>query len=146
MAKVLLHSQDIFYTILLVSFICLLILYITKSSNKCSIETLMNNSQDPNSMIKTDTQIDEQIDTLAFSKFKPECCDTSYGNSNGCLCFKDNEYNNIVSRGGNRHLTETDKILENRLKSKIQEKEKQEENRQRGIFVYPKVKVFDIMD
>ena len=141
MAKTFLYSQDIFYAILFISFIFVFITYITKSSGACSVESLGNNSQDPNSMIQTDTTMEGQIDSLTFSKFKPECCDTPYGNSKGCLCMKNNEYNNIVSRGGNRPLTENDKILERRLYCNIQQKEKQEQNRQRGIFVFPQIKV-----
>ena len=112
----------------------------------CKIESFSNNSQAPNTLIKTRETMNEQIDSLTFSEFKPECCDSIYTTSHGCLCYKDNEYRNIVSRGGNRPLTQTDCTLEARLKKNIQEKEEQERNRQRGIFVFPKHDVFEIMD
>jgi hypothetical protein len=43
-----------------------------------------------------------QIDMMATSNFKPECCPNVYTTSHGCLCNDHNEHLEIISRGGNR--------------------------------------------
>lgn len=150
MRRITLHSEEVFYTIIIISFIIFISMYLASNnshgSHYCKAESFSNNSQVSNSLIQTRETMDEQIDSLTFSEFKPECCDSIYTTSHGCLCYKDNEYRNIVSRGGNRPMTQTDCTLEARLKKNIQEKEEQERNRQRGIFVFPKHDVFEIMD
>lgn len=41
--------------------------------------------------------------TLMFKKtpFKPECCPNTYSNSMGCACMSTQQYNYLVTRGGN---------------------------------------------
>jgi hypothetical protein len=45
---------------------------------------------------------DSKIDYLVDSTFKPECCPSVYTSSIGCLCNKNNEFEVITTRGGNR--------------------------------------------
>lgn len=33
--------------------------------------------------------------------FKPECCPSTYSNSDGCACITTNQYNYLIERGGN---------------------------------------------
>lgn len=137
--KLIIHSDDILYTIVFVAFIALTLMYLYKKPCTCKAETF-------DSMDKQPTKFNGQIDSLTYSKFKPECCDTPYGNSKGCLCFKNGEYKTIASRGGNRPYTCADEDIEQNMHAIIEEKEAIERNRQRGVFVFPKTKVFDIMD
>ena len=45
-----------------------------------------------------------QIDMLATSNFKPECCPNVYTTSHGCLCNDNYEHEEIIGRGGNRTM------------------------------------------
>ena len=137
--KITIHSDDILYTIVFVAFIALTMMYLYKKPCTCKAETFDSMDMQP-------TKFDGQIDSLTYSKFKPECCATPYGNSKGCLCFKNGEYKTIASRGGNRPYTCADEDIEQNMHAIIEEKEAIERNRQRGVFVFPKSKVFDIMD
>ena len=38
---------------------------------------------------------------FANTPFKPECCPNTYSNSSGCACLTTNQYNYLVTRGGN---------------------------------------------
>lgn len=38
---------------------------------------------------------------FANSEFKPECCPNAYSNSMGCACMTSQDYNYLVTRGGN---------------------------------------------
>ena len=38
---------------------------------------------------------------FANTPFKPECCPNAYSNSSGCACMTGNQYNYLVTRGGN---------------------------------------------
>ena len=38
---------------------------------------------------------------FANSEFKPECCPNTYSNSQGCACMTSQDYNYLVTRGGN---------------------------------------------
>lgn len=42
-----------------------------------------------------------EMDFLANSEFKPECCPSTYSNSSGCWCGTSQDYNYLVMRGGN---------------------------------------------
>jgi hypothetical protein len=42
-----------------------------------------------------------QMDFLANSEFKPECCPSTYSTSSGCWCGTSKDYNYLVMRGGN---------------------------------------------
>jgi hypothetical protein len=42
-----------------------------------------------------------QLSMFANTPFKPECCPNSYSNSSGCACMTTNQYNYLISRGGN---------------------------------------------
>ena len=35
------------------------------------------------------------------TKFKPQCCPSSYSNSMGCACINKNQYQYLITRGGN---------------------------------------------
>ena len=35
------------------------------------------------------------------TKFKPQCCPSSYSNSMGCACMNQNQYQYLITRGGN---------------------------------------------
>jgi len=43
----------------------------------------------------------ESIDLLYDASFKPECCPSTYTNSNGCLCYEPQNFNLLATRGGN---------------------------------------------
>ena len=38
---------------------------------------------------------------FATTEFKPECCPNTYSTGSGCACMTVNQYNHLVSRGGN---------------------------------------------
>lgn len=42
-----------------------------------------------------------QMDFLANSEFKPDCCPSAYSTSSGCWCGTSKDYNYLVMRGGN---------------------------------------------
>jgi hypothetical protein len=42
-----------------------------------------------------------QLDMLATTPFKPECCPNSYSTSTGCACMTVDQYNYLRDRGGN---------------------------------------------
>jgi hypothetical protein len=42
-----------------------------------------------------------QMDFFANSEFKPECCPNTYSNSSGCWCGTSQDYNYLITRGGN---------------------------------------------
>ena len=42
-----------------------------------------------------------ELDMFANTEFKPECCPNAYSNGSGCACMTVNQYNYLVSRGGN---------------------------------------------
>lgn len=44
-----------------------------------------------------------QLDMLANSVFKPECCPNTYSNSAGCICPSDKEKMFLYERGGNNY-------------------------------------------
>ena len=44
---------------------------------------------------------DGELDIFATTPFKPECCPNFHSNSMGCACMTTNQYNYLVSRGGN---------------------------------------------
>jgi hypothetical protein len=35
------------------------------------------------------------------TKFKPQCCPSSYSNSMGCACINQKQYQYLITRGGN---------------------------------------------
>ena len=43
----------------------------------------------------------DQMDLLAVTKFKPECCPNLYSTSKGCACFTDEQYKFLKQRGNN---------------------------------------------
>ncbi len=42
-----------------------------------------------------------EMDFLANTEFKPECCPNTYSNSQGCACMTSQDYNYLITRGGN---------------------------------------------
>ena len=38
---------------------------------------------------------------FANTPFKPECCPNTYSNSQGCACMSTQQYNTLITRGGN---------------------------------------------
>jgi len=42
-----------------------------------------------------------EMDFFANTQFKPECCPNTYSNSLGCACISTQQYNTLISRGGN---------------------------------------------
>ena len=42
-----------------------------------------------------------EMDFFANSEFKPECCPSAYSTSNGCWCGTAQDYNYLITRGGN---------------------------------------------
>jgi len=42
-----------------------------------------------------------ELDIFATTPFKPECCPNFYSNSSGCACMTTDQYNYVVTRGGN---------------------------------------------
>ena len=42
-----------------------------------------------------------EMDFLANSQFKPECCPSTYSTSSGCWCGTSQDYNYLITRGGN---------------------------------------------
>jgi hypothetical protein len=42
-----------------------------------------------------------ELDMFANTEFKPECCPTTYSNSMGCACINKDQYNYLITRGGN---------------------------------------------
>ena len=44
-----------------------------------------------------------ELDMLANSSFKPECCPNVYSNSKGCVCASDDQVKFLQQRGGNNY-------------------------------------------
>ena len=44
-----------------------------------------------------------ELDMLANSSFKPECCPNVYSNSKGCVCATDDQVTFLKQRGGNNY-------------------------------------------
>lgn len=42
-----------------------------------------------------------ELDMLATTEFKPDCCPNFYSNSTGCACMTTDQYNYMQTRGGN---------------------------------------------
>jgi hypothetical protein len=42
-----------------------------------------------------------ELDMFATTPFKPECCPNAYSNSTGCACMTGQQYNYLITRGGN---------------------------------------------
>jgi hypothetical protein len=42
-----------------------------------------------------------ELNMFANTQFKPECCPTTYSNSMGCACISKDQYNYLITRGGN---------------------------------------------
>ena len=42
-----------------------------------------------------------QLSMFATTEFKPECCPNTYSNSSGCACMTSQQYNYLITRGGN---------------------------------------------
>ena len=42
-----------------------------------------------------------EMDFFANSEFKPECCPNAYSSSTGCWCGTAQDYNYLITRGGN---------------------------------------------
>ena len=42
-----------------------------------------------------------EMDLLANTPFKPECCPNTYSNSEGCACMDMQQYNMLITRSGN---------------------------------------------
>jgi hypothetical protein len=42
-----------------------------------------------------------EMDVFANTHFKPECCPNTYSNSMGCACMSTQQYNTLITRGGN---------------------------------------------
>ena len=42
-----------------------------------------------------------ELNFFANAQFKPECCPSTYSNSQGCWCGTSKDYNYLVMRGGN---------------------------------------------
>jgi hypothetical protein len=43
----------------------------------------------------------DELLIFANTPFKPECCPNSYSNSTGCACMTTDQYNYLITRGGN---------------------------------------------
>jgi hypothetical protein len=44
---------------------------------------------------------DGELVFMAKSQFKPECCPNTYSTSTGCWCGTSEDYNYLITRGGN---------------------------------------------
>ena len=42
-----------------------------------------------------------ELDMFANTQFKPECCPNTYSSSLGCACMSTQQYNTLITRGGN---------------------------------------------
>lgn len=43
----------------------------------------------------------DELLMFANTPFKPECCPNAYSNSTGCACMTTDQYNYLITRGGN---------------------------------------------
>ena len=77
---------------LLATLIIILASHILLSPNTLTnIESMKNVNSNP-----------EKLTMLDDSKFKPECCPSTYSSSNGCLCLDGDEEKMLETRGGNK--------------------------------------------
>ena len=42
-----------------------------------------------------------ELNMFANTQFKPECCPNTYSSSLGCACMSTQQYNTLITRGGN---------------------------------------------
>ena len=78
------------------------------------MEGMKNKPKESNKTTKSNktkegfSNIEENNNSSVFSmlffkdtKFKPQCCPSSYSNSMGCACMNQNQYQYLITRGGN---------------------------------------------
>ena len=88
------NNTKILISCLIIIIIICIFIFITKNEKK-QIENFKNE-------IIKNSKIPDQLDLLTYSKFSPKCCPSTYSSSSGCLCNDYNEFEAIISRGGNR--------------------------------------------
>ena len=82
--------------VLIATLVIVLASYFLLSSN-----TLKTNLKNVES-IKDVNSNPDKLTILDDSKFKPECCPSTYSSSNGCLCLDGDEEKMLETRGGNK--------------------------------------------
>ena len=71
------------------------LVYATGTSPSAGVQSILNrgNNQAP--------LASGEMDVFANTQFKPECCPNTYSNSQGCACMSTQQYNTLITRGGN---------------------------------------------
>ena len=60
-----------------------------------SVKNILNRPKQPVPLPKGEMLM------FANTPFKPECCPTAYSTSTGCACLTSDQYNYLITRGGN---------------------------------------------
>ena len=71
------------------------LVYNKKHPSNKSIQAIMNRPNQPIPLPKDELLI------FATTPFKPECCPSTFSTSTGCWCGTSQDYNYLVTRGGN---------------------------------------------
>ena len=98
----------IYYIIFSILFICLVLSLVIGYIGRENFTSGELNQMNNNNLIKSPIKFTQQLDFLTYSKFKPECCPSTYSSSGGCLCFDHDEDISIITRGDNRYFTKND--------------------------------------
>ena len=71
------------------------LVYATGTAPSTGVQSILNrgNNQAP--------LASGEMDVFANTQFKPECCPNTYSNSQGCACMSTQQYNTLITRGGN---------------------------------------------
>ena len=71
------------------------LVYATGTAPSAGVQSILNrgNNQAP--------LASGEMDVFANTQFKPECCPNTYSNSQGCACMSTQQYNTLITRGGN---------------------------------------------
>jgi hypothetical protein len=71
------------------------LVYATGTAPSAGVQSILNRGNN------TAPLASGEMDVFANTQFKPECCPNTYSNSQGCACMSTQQYNTLITRGGN---------------------------------------------
>ena len=71
------------------------LVYATGTAPSASVQSILNRGKNQAPLASG------EMDVFANTQFKPECCPNTYSNSQGCACMSTQQYNTLITRGGN---------------------------------------------
>jgi len=71
------------------------LVYATGTAPSAGVQSILNRGKNQAPLASG------EMDVFANTQFKPECCPNTYSNSQGCACMSTQQYNTLITRGGN---------------------------------------------